>query len=215
MTLKRNLKRFLILWSSIFYCFSSLQNGFSHLQHGYRLDRKIINVFDNYSILDCVKECLRTARCQSVNYHKGANICEINYENKATGRDHYTPSYGWIYTNAIDWIRELTGVCLNSNCGTNETCIPLPSGDHRCALSDCGVPVISGADMDSLGRWDAIGIERTMELECLGNYVKIGTGILRCTVSGQWTIDLSCDTVYGQCSVFGRNRIVEGEQMDS
>ena len=86
------------------YCHHArLQDSYSKLQYGHRLDRKMIHSFINYSILDCAEECLRTTRCRSVSYYKGTNYCEINYENKSTASDRFLESQGWIYSEKEDW----------------------------------------------------------------------------------------------------------------
>jgi hypothetical protein len=87
------------------YCHAHLhvQDSYSKLQYGHRLDRKMINSFINYSIVDCAEECLRTTRCRSVSYYKGTNYCEVNYENKFTASDRFLESQGWIYSEKEDW----------------------------------------------------------------------------------------------------------------
>lgn len=91
------------LISFIVPCSSSLQPGFSQLQRGHRLDGKVIQSFAEMSFLDCVIECLVTPRCKSVNYFKGANFCEINYENKTTAETKYLDAAGWVYTEKEHW----------------------------------------------------------------------------------------------------------------
>lgn len=76
----------LLLLSVVFICFCSLEQGYSKLQHDHRLGGHVINSFPDFSILDCVKECLVTVRCLYVNYHKGANFCEINYDGKMSAQ---------------------------------------------------------------------------------------------------------------------------------
>ncbi|XP_062611247.1 uncharacterized protein LOC134273086, partial [Saccostrea cucullata] len=172
----------------------NFQNGYSKLRYGYRLDRKMIDSFTEYSILDCVEECLRTTRCKSVSYYKGANYCEISYENKTTAPKRYKEDTGWIYSEKEDWDPKITGFCSVAKCKENEKCIPKSLGNYECILSDCGMPpVVTGADSNSLERWDAIGIYRQLHLQC-HKYIfkKKGSGMLGCSANGEWTIHLSC-----------------------
>ncbi|XP_061190965.1 uncharacterized protein LOC133199108 [Saccostrea echinata] len=171
-----------------------LQDGYSKLKYGYRLDRKMINSFTGYSILDCVEECLRTTRCKSVSYYKGANYCEINYENKTTAPDRYEQDTGWIYSEKEHWDKNITGACMNANCLDNQKCNSLPFGKYECIPSDCGIPYVEGADINSSDRWDAIGIRRQMHLKCYKEFKQTGSGILSCPTSGIWTADLRCGT---------------------
>lgn len=103
MLLSQVLKCPWILYTFLLYCNGSLQSGFSKLQRGHRLDRKVIQSFAELSFLDCVKECLVTPRCKSVNYFKGANFCEINYENKMAAETMYVDSAGWVYSENEHW----------------------------------------------------------------------------------------------------------------
>lgn len=84
-------------------CSCNLRPGFSQIQHGYRLDGRIINSFTEFSFLDCVMECLVTARCVSVNYYKVANFCEMNYMNKISAEDQFATVAGCVYSEKNHW----------------------------------------------------------------------------------------------------------------
>jgi hypothetical protein len=92
----------------ITFCYAHLQNSYSKLQYGHRLDRRIINSF----VLDCAEECLRTTRCRSVNHHEGTNYCEINYGNKFTSSDRYIEDPYWIYSERED--RDIVGIVFSN-----------------------------------------------------------------------------------------------------
>ncbi|XP_061166293.1 macrophage mannose receptor 1-like [Saccostrea echinata] len=62
----------------------------------------------------------------------------------------------------------------------------------QCTVSDCGVPVILRADMNSVERWDGIGVERRMRLQCLSPYSRKGSGVILCQKDGQWKTDILC-----------------------
>ena len=82
---------------------NTLQQGYSNLQYGQRMENGMINSYGEFSFLDCVKECLVTMRCKSVNYFKGANYCETNYEDKASAVDKFTTKTGWVYSERTHW----------------------------------------------------------------------------------------------------------------
>lgn len=86
-------------------CSGNLRPGFSQIQHGHRLDGSMINSFTEFSFLDCVMECLVTARCVSVNYYKGANFCEMNYKNKNSAEDQFATVAGWVYSEKNHWAK--------------------------------------------------------------------------------------------------------------
>lgn len=94
-----------ILYFAFYLCciaqYSSLYVGpqtcYSTLQYGHKLERRMITLFINYSILDCVEDCLRTKRCQSVNYHQVTHFCQTNFENRTTESGLYILKPGWIY----------------------------------------------------------------------------------------------------------------------
>lgn len=92
-----------ILYSFLVPCYGSLKPGFSQLQRGHRLGGKVIQSFTELSFLDCVIECLVTPRCKSVNYFKGANFCESNYENQTTAETKYVEIAGWVYSDKEHW----------------------------------------------------------------------------------------------------------------
>lgn len=92
-----------LLINLIVQCSSNLHPGFSRLEHGHRLDGSVINSFPEFSFLDCVTECLVTPRCVSVNYFKGANFCELNYEKKETANIKFPESPGWDYSEKNHW----------------------------------------------------------------------------------------------------------------
>lgn len=176
-------------------CYGSLKPGFSQLQRGHRLDGKLIQSFTELSFLDCVIECLVTPRCKSVNYFKGANFCEINYENKTTANTRYVDSAGWVYSDKEHWPKELAGACSNSSCQINETCKHKRYSEdkfHECVLSDCGFPDQKGIDLSTARREDAIGIHRRIHASCSDGYSQSGSGRLICQSNGEWKYDIIC-----------------------
>nr|XP_034316860.1 uncharacterized protein LOC117686240 [Crassostrea gigas] len=177
-------------------CDGSLQPGFSKIQRGYRIDRKLIQSFAQFSFLDCVVECLVTPRCKSVNYFKGANFCETNYENKTTAKTTYEDSAGWVYSEKEHWPKELAGACANSNCEINQTCKHMKySMDtfYECVLSDCGIPARTDIDLSTTKREDAIGIHRRIHASCSDGYYQFGSGRLICQSNGEWKYDIHCE----------------------
>lgn len=82
-------------------CYGRLKPGFSQLQRGHRLNRKLIQSFTELSFLDCVFECMVTPLCKSFNYFKGANFSEVNYRNKTTAET--VDSAGWVYSKKGHW----------------------------------------------------------------------------------------------------------------
>ncbi|XP_052679667.1 uncharacterized protein LOC128160396 [Crassostrea angulata] len=182
-------------------CYGSLQPGFSKLQRGHRLDRKLIQSFTEVSFLDCVIECLVTPRCKSVNYYKGANFCEINYENKTTAETRYMESAGWVYSEKEHWPQELAGACSNSTCGINQTCKHKRYSQDKffeCVLSDCGIPDLKGIDLNTTRREDAIGIHRRIHASCADGYSQSGSGRLNCQSNGEWKSDIVCEDLSNQ-----------------
>uniref|UniRef100_A0A8W8MD76 Sushi domain-containing protein n=1 Tax=Magallana gigas TaxID=29159 RepID=A0A8W8MD76_MAGGI len=180
-------------------CYCSLKPGFSKLQRGHRLDRKLIQTFTEVSFLDCVTECMVTPRCKSVNYFKGANYCELNYENKMTAKTRYMDSAGWVYSEKEHWPKELAGACSNSTCEINETCKHKRYTEDKffeCVLSDCGIPDIKGIDLGSIKREDAIGIHRRIHASCADGYSQSGSGRLNCQSNGEWKYDIVCTGEY-------------------
>eukprot|EP00105_Crassostrea_gigas_P038128 XP_019922276.1 PREDICTED: uncharacterized protein LOC105327050 [Crassostrea gigas] len=174
-------------------CHCSLKLGFSKLQRGHRLDRKLIQTFTEVSFLDCVTECMVTPRCKSVNYFKGANYCEINYENKATAETRYMDNAGWVYSEKEHWPKELAGSCSNSTCEINQTCKHKRYSEDKffkCVLSDCGIPDKKGIDLSSIKREDAIGIHRRIHASCSDGYSQSGSGRLNCQSNGEWKYDI-------------------------
>uniref|UniRef100_A0A8W8MHV5 C-type lectin domain-containing protein n=1 Tax=Magallana gigas TaxID=29159 RepID=A0A8W8MHV5_MAGGI len=177
-------------------CNGSLQPGFSKIQRGYRLDRKLIQSFAQLSFLDCVIECLVTPRCKSVNYFKGANFCETNYENKTTANTRYENSAGWVYSEKEHWPKDLAGACANSNCQINQTCKHKKYSvdpTNECVLSDCGIPARTDIDLSTTKREDAIGIHRRIHASCFDGSYQFGSGRLICQSNGEWKYDIHCE----------------------
>nr|XP_034321060.1 aggrecan core protein-like [Crassostrea gigas] len=177
-------------------CNGSLQPGFSKIQRGYRLDRKLIQSFAQLSFLDCVIECLVTPRCKSVNYFKGANFCETNYENKTTANTKYEDSAGWVYSEKEHWPKALARACANSNCQINQTCKHKKYSmdpTNECVLSDCGIPARTDIDLSTTKREDAIGIHRRIHASCFDGYYQFGSGRLICQSNGEWKYDIHCE----------------------
>ncbi|XP_052693429.1 uncharacterized protein LOC128171698 [Crassostrea angulata] len=177
-------------------CDGSLQPGFSKIQRGYRLDRKLIQSFAQLSFLDCVIECLVTPRCKSVNYFKGAIFCETNYENKTTANTNYENSAGWVYSEKEHWPKDLAGACANSNCQINQTCKHKKYSmdpTNECVLSDCGIPARTDIDLSTTKREDAIGIHRRLHASCFDGHYQFGSGRLICQSNGEWKYDIHCE----------------------
>ncbi|XP_052692802.1 neurogenic locus notch homolog protein 1-like [Crassostrea angulata] len=179
-------------------CYGSLKPGFSQLQRGHRLDRKLIQSFTEVSFLDCVTECMVTPRCKSVNYFKGANYCEINYENKTTAETNYMDSAGWVYSERGHWPKELAGACSNSTCEINQTCKHKRYSEENffeCVLSDCGIPDQKGINLNTTRREDAIGIRRRIHASCSDGYSQSGSGQLNCQSNGEWKYNIVCTDI--------------------
>uniref|UniRef100_A0A8W8MI79 Sushi domain-containing protein n=1 Tax=Magallana gigas TaxID=29159 RepID=A0A8W8MI79_MAGGI len=179
-------------------CYGSLKPGFSQLQRGHRLDRKLIQSFTKVSFLDCVTECMVTPRCKSVNYFKGANYCEINYENKTTAETNYMDSAGWVYSERGHWPKELAGACSNSTCEINQTCKHKRYSEENffeCVLSDCGIPDQKGINLNTTRREDAIGIRRRIHASCSDGYSQSGSGRLNCQSNGEWKYNIVCTDI--------------------
>nr|XP_034320081.1 protein jagged-1 isoform X1 [Crassostrea gigas] len=186
------------LISLVVPCHCSLKLGFSKLQRGHRLDRKLIQTFTEVSFLDCVTECMVTPRCKSVNYCKGANFCEVNYENKTTAETRYMESAGWVYSEKEHWPKELAGSCSNSTCEINQTCKHKRYSEDKffeSFLSDCGIPDKKGIDLSSIKREDAIGIHRRIHASCSDGYSQSGSGRLNCQSNGEWRYDIVCTDI--------------------
>ena len=102
-------RRILLLWNLVYMfenlseCTSELQHGYSRIQYGHRLDSRTIDTYGGVSFLDCVKECLVTTRCKSINYHKGSNYCETNYEDQRSASNKFLKKTGWVYSERGDW----------------------------------------------------------------------------------------------------------------
>nr|XP_034316460.1 uncharacterized protein LOC109621178 [Crassostrea gigas] len=195
------------IYSFLVPCYGSLKPGFSQLQRGHRLDRKLIQSFTELSFLDCVIECLVTPRCKSVNYFKGANFCELNYENKTTAETMYMDNAGWVYSEKEHWPKGLAGACSNSNCQLNETCKHKRySADKffECVLSDCGIPDLKGIDLNTTRREDAIGIHRRIHASCADGYSQSGSGRLNCQSNGEWKYDIVCEVTVPLELAFGK-----------
>ncbi|XP_052694398.1 neurogenic locus notch homolog protein 2-like [Crassostrea angulata] len=189
------------IYSFLVPCYGSLQPGFSQLQRGHRLDRKLIQSFTELSFLDCVIKCLVTPRCKSVNYFKGANFCELNYENKTTAETMYMDNAGWVYSEKEHWPKGLAGACSHSNCQFNETCKHKRYSEDKffeCVLSDCGIPDLKGIDLNTTRREDAIGIHRRIHASCADGYSQSGSGRLNCQSNGEWKYDIVCEDM-NQC----------------
>ena len=82
---------------------ADLKRGYSLLQRGYRLEKRLITNLGGISFLDCVEECLRTTRCLSVNYFQPAYFCEVNFESKDSVPKLFLTKTGWFYSERIDW----------------------------------------------------------------------------------------------------------------
>ncbi|XP_052695027.1 versican core protein-like [Crassostrea angulata] len=193
----RTLRALWLLINLIVQCSSNLHPGFSRLEHGHRLDGSVINSFPEFSFLDCVTECLVTPRCVSVNYCKGANFCELNYEKKETANIKFPESPGWVYSEKDHWPKELAGVCSNSNCSLHEKCAHkkyTKETHFKCVISDCGIPDRTGnLDFSQTKREDAIGIHRRIHASCSEGYYRIGSGRLTCQSNGEWKYDILCE----------------------
>ncbi|XP_052693400.1 uncharacterized protein LOC128171661 [Crassostrea angulata] len=185
------LRLFLFFFLALF-CKTDLKHGYSMLQYGHKLERRMITSYDKYSILHCVEDCLRTTRCRSVNYHQGAHFCQTNFEDRTTVPDLYMKKSGWIYSDIEDWDKGIAGACSVSNCSLNEKCISQPFGQYTCVLSDCGIPSNEGFSMEDIQEWDAIGIARGIHIRCALGFNQQGSEFFVCRSNGSWRMDLNC-----------------------
>ena len=87
----------------VLQCAADLKRGYSLLQRGHRLEKRLITNLGGISFLDCVEECLRTTRCLSVNYFQPAHFCEVSFESKDSVPRLFLTKTGWFYSERIDW----------------------------------------------------------------------------------------------------------------
>ena len=87
----------------VLQCAADLKRGYSLLQRGHRLEKRLITNLGGISFLDCVEECLRTTRCLSVNYFQPAHFCEVSFEIKDSVPRLFLTKTGWFYSERIDW----------------------------------------------------------------------------------------------------------------
>ena len=87
----------------VLQCAADLKRGYSLLQRGQRLEKRLITNLGGISFLDCVEECLRTTRCLSVNYFQPAHFCEVNFKKKDSVPRLYLAKPGWFYSERNDW----------------------------------------------------------------------------------------------------------------
>ncbi|XP_052691246.1 uncharacterized protein LOC128169121 [Crassostrea angulata] len=195
------------LFSILVSCYGSLKTGFSLLQHGHRLDGKLIQSFAELSFLDCVTECMMTPRCKSVNYFKGANFCESNYENKTTAEKRYMESAGWVYSEKVHWPKPSLTVC--SACVLRlvmrvaldidlSFTIWLELVQTQPVKSARNVDTRDILKINSLNVFiifceDAIGIHRRIHASCADGYSQSGSGRLICQSNGEWKYDIVCE----------------------
>nr|XP_022310917.1 uncharacterized protein LOC111116225 [Crassostrea virginica] len=176
----------------IYFCTADLRRGYSLLQRGHRLEKRLITNLGGISFLDCVEECLRTTRCLSVNYFQPAHFCEVNYKKKESLPDLYFVNSGWYYSERDDWDKAIAGPCSNPNCKENEKCVPKAFGNIKCEISDCGIPTNEGISFENVQDGDAIGINRKMHITCLDGYERQGSEVFICQPNGVWKADLIC-----------------------
>ncbi|XP_052693402.1 uncharacterized protein LOC128171663 [Crassostrea angulata] len=183
---------FFVLVLTFHTCRADLKHGYSMLQYGHKLERRMITSYDKYSILDCVEDCLRTTRCRSINYCQGAHFCQTNFENRTTVPDLYIEKPGWIYSDREDWDKKITGACSNSSCEINEKFQLKPFQQFTCVISDCGIPTAESLSMRDVREWDAIGINRRIHITCADGFEQQGSGKFVCRPDGVWKSDLTC-----------------------
>ena len=97
----------------IHFCSADLRRGYSLLQRGQRLEKRLITNLGGISFLDCVEECLRRTRCLSVNYFQPAHFCEVNYKKKESLPEFYFVKAGWYYSERDDWDKVFCHYFLN------------------------------------------------------------------------------------------------------
>nr|XP_022311567.1 uncharacterized protein LOC111116841 [Crassostrea virginica] len=194
----------------IHFCTADLKRGYSLLQRGHRLEKRLITNLGGISFLDCVEECLRRTRCLSVNYFQPAHFCEVNYKKKESLPDLYFAK-GWYYSERDDWDKAIVGPCSNPNCQENEMCVPKALGAYTCEISDCGIPMNEGISFGNIHDSDAIGIQRKMHITCLDGYEKEGSEVFICQTNGVWKSDLKCIKKYELQGCFedDHNRVLE------
>nr|XP_022311440.1 uncharacterized protein LOC111116744 [Crassostrea virginica] len=190
---------------------ADLKRGYSLLQRGYRLEKRLITNLGGISFLDCVEECLRTTRCLSVNYFQPAQFCEVNFESKDSVPKLFLTKTGWFYSERIDWDKDMTGPCSRSNCLVNEKIVPTSLGQCTCKVSDCGIPVNEGYSLETVQDGDGIGISKKMHVTCLEGFEKQGSGLFTCQSDGFWKADLQCIVEYKLPGCFedSRKRVLE------
>lgn len=76
-----------------------LKEGYDSLIWNKRLNTYVIRRELDTSLFECVRECLKTTRCQSINYAEKYPICELNYETEETHADKLQDEVGFVFGN--------------------------------------------------------------------------------------------------------------------
>lgn len=94
---------FLYIYNGVFYSIelnlTLWQDGFDNLIWNKRLSSFIIRRVIDTNFYECVKECLKTTRCKSINYAKKFPVCELNYQTDETKLQEFKDEIGFVYGN--------------------------------------------------------------------------------------------------------------------
>lgn len=76
-----------------------LKEGYDTLIWNKRLYTYVIRRELDTSLFECIRDCLKTTRCQSINYAEKYPVCELNYETEETHADKLQGEVGFVFAN--------------------------------------------------------------------------------------------------------------------
>ncbi|KAK3105937.1 hypothetical protein FSP39_009011 [Pinctada imbricata] len=76
------------------------------LNVGTRVRNVLLTEVVGISFMECVKQCLKTTKCNSVNYMARFHVCEMNYKNIGESGSETISESSVIYTESQYWNRD-------------------------------------------------------------------------------------------------------------
>ncbi|XP_067687417.1 A disintegrin and metalloproteinase with thrombospondin motifs 9-like [Haliotis asinina] len=93
------------------------------LQENTRLEVESFVVLNNYSLLQCVKECKLRSGCQSFNFNLNAGQCELlDTASEGTSGANLTTTSQYVYSDIKSWTGNIAGKCEGHSCPSTSVC---------------------------------------------------------------------------------------------
>ncbi|XP_069128965.1 uncharacterized protein [Argopecten irradians] len=154
----------------------------------------------------CVRSCMKSQTCKSINYHRETLTCEMN---RNASSQLSVSDFAWDYMDKSQFPTVLSNPCHNVVCPALSTCVPLKSGQTTCAVTECNEFILTSPTMTTVTTCNVVGCQITLacENEHVFDTQAPDRDTVTCLPDGSWS-PVTSTCVFAGCTSYANTYTV-------